>query len=138
MTISETYDFLNSIRRAETEMVKLRLQHDALQSCLLPQAIRYDGDHVQTSPEDLMSRTAAEVVDLEQKIRRLNTQKIQLIAKVSFEIAKLDSDIEQMVLLGFYVGHLPAVKVAEIVHYSERGVYKVKARAVRHLAEKCA
>lgn len=137
MTVSETYDFLNAIRRTEAEMVKLRLKHDALQSCLLPQAIRYDGDHVQSSPEDLMSTTAAEVVDLEQQIRILNHKKLQQISDISFAIAKLDSDVEQMVLLGFYVGRLPVVKVAEIVHYTERGVYKVKARAVRHLAEKC-
>lgn len=137
MTVSETYDFLNAIRRTEAEMVKLRLKHDALQSCLLPQAIRYDGDHVQTSPEDRMSEAAAEVVELEKQLRILNHKKLQQISDVSFAIAKLDSDVEQMVLLGFYVGHLPVVKVAEIVHYTERGVYKVKARAVRHLAEKC-
>lgn len=137
MTVSETYDFLNAIRKTEAEMVKLRLKHDALQSCLLPQAIRYDGDHVQTSPEDRMSETAAEVVDLEQQIWILNHKRLQQISDISFAIAKLDSDVEQMVLLGFYVGRLPVVKVAEIVHYTERGVYKVKARAVRHLAEKC-
>ena len=134
MTVSETYDFLNAIRRTEAEMVKLRLRHDALQSCLLPQAIRYDGDHVQTSPEDRMSETAAEVIELEKQLRILNRKKIQQIAHVSKEIAKLESDTEQMVLLGYYVGRLSGSRVAEIIHYSIPGVYKVKARAVRNLA----
>ena len=134
MTVSETYDFLNAIRRTEAEMVKLRLKHDALQSCLLPQAIRYDGDHVQSSPEDRMSETAAEVVELEKQIRSLNRKKLQQIAHISNEIAKLENDTEQMVLLGYYVGRLPGARVAEIVHYSIPGVYKVKARAVRNLA----
>lgn len=134
MTVSETYDFLNEIRRTEAEMVKIRLRHDALQSCLLPQAIRYDSDHVQTSPEDRMSETAAEVIELEKQLRILNRKKIQQIAHISNEIAKLESDTEQMVLLGYYVGRLSGSRVAEIIHYSIPGVYKVKARAVRNLA----
>ena len=39
MTTSEAYAFLNSIRKIENEIVKLQLQHDELQSCLLPKAI---------------------------------------------------------------------------------------------------
>jgi len=137
MTTSEAYAFLNSIRKIENEIVKLQLQHDELQSCLLPKAITYDGDRVQTSPEDKMLEIASRVLDMEKEIRNLKQRKAKLIIEVNDSISKLDSDVEQMVLLGFYVGRLPAIKVAELVHYSVPGIYKVKRRAVIHLAEKC-
>lgn len=137
MTITEAYIFLTSIRRIESEIVKLQLQHDELQSCLLPKAITYDGDRVQSSPEDKMSDIAARVTDMEKEITALKRRKAALIIEINDAISKLDSEVEQMILLGFYVGRLPATRVAEIVHYSVPGVYKVKRRAVIHLAEKC-
>ena len=137
MTTREAYDFLNSVRRTEIAILKLQLQHDELQSCLLPKAITYDGDKVQTTPEDRMSEIAAQVADMEKQITALKRRKAKLIIEINAAIAKLDSDVEQMILLGFYVGRLPAVRVAELIHYSIPGLYKAKRRAVAHLAEKC-
>ena len=138
MTTSEAYAFLNSIRKIENEIVKLQLQHDELQSCLLPKAITYDGDRVQTSPEDKMLDIASRVLDMEKEIRNLKHRKAKCIVEVNNAIARLDNDTEQVILLGFYVGRLSAYKIADLVHYSVRGVYKAKHRAVIHLAEKCA
>lgn len=138
MTTSEAYAFLNSIRKIENEIVKLQLQHDELQSCLLPKAITYDGDRVQTSPEDKMLEIASRVLDMEKEIRDLKQRKAKRIVEVNTAIARLDNDTEQVILLGFYVGRLSAYKIADLVHYSVRGVYKAKHRAVIHLAEKCA
>ena len=137
MTTREAYDFLNSVRRTEIAILKLQLQHDELQSCLLPRAITYDGDKVQTTPEDKMSEIAGQVLDMEKEIAQLKRRKAKLIIEINAAIAKLENDVEQMILLGFYVGRLPAARVAELVHYSVRGVYKVKRRAVVHLAEVC-
>lgn len=137
MTISEAYAFLDSIRRTEAEIVKKQLQHDELQSCLLPAGIRYDLDRVQSSPSDRMSEIGAKVVDLEREILDLRDLKAQQIIAVNDAITQLENDTEQIILLAFYVGRLPARKVAEIVHYTIRGVFKAKHRAVVHLSEKC-
>lgn len=137
MTVSEAYAYLNSIRKIENEIVKLQLQHDELQSCLLPRAITYDGDKVQTTPEDKMSEIAGQVLDMEKEIAQLKRRKAKLIIEINAAIRMLDNDVEQVILLGFYVGRLPATKIAEIVHYSVPGIYKIKRRAVVHLAEKC-
>ena len=135
MTLSETYKFLESVKRIDLDIRKLQLKHDALQSCLLPKAITYDKDPVQTSPEDKMSEIASEVMDIEQELRKLAAMKRRRIQEVGERIATLENDSEQIVLLGFYVGNLPAPKVAEISRYSVRGVYKIRRRAVMHLAE---
>jgi len=137
MTISETYEFLDSVRKMEAEIVKKQLQHDELQSCLLPKAITYDSDRVQTSPDDAMSKIASRVLDLEKEIRQMRARKANRIVTVSTAISKLENDTEQIILMAFYVGRLPASRIAEITHYTVRGVYKVKHRAVVHMAEKC-
>lgn len=136
MTISETYKYLESVRRIESEIRKQQLKHDALESCLLPKAITYDKDAVQTSPEDKISEIAAEVSDIEAKLRSLVVMKRRTIHDVSMSIANLDSDAEQIVLLGFFVGGLSAQRIAETVHYTVRSVYRLKRRAVRNLSIK--
>lgn len=137
MTVSETYKYLESVRRIETEIRKQQLKHDALQSCLLPKAITYDKDAVQTSPEDKMSEIAAEVADIEKTLRILTAAKYRTINDVTKSIAKLDSEDEQIVLLGYYIARRSIPDIAgEIIHYSERQTYRIKRRAVRNLANK--
>lgn len=65
MTLKDTYKYLESIKKIDNEIRKQQLKHDALQSCLLPKAIAYDKDSVQTSPQDKMSEIASEVLDIE-------------------------------------------------------------------------
>lgn len=137
MTISETYKYLESVRRIESEIRKQQLKHDALQSCLLPKAITYDKDAVQTSPEDKMSEIAAEVADIEANLQILAVTKYRTINDLSKSIAKLDSEDEQIILLGYYIARRSVPDIAnEIIHYSERQTYRIKRRAVRNLANK--
>ena len=137
MTISEAYAFLDSIRKTEAEIVKKQLQHDELQSCLLPAGIRYDLDRVQSSPSDRMSEIGAKIVDLEREIEDLKMRKAKLIVEINAAVTQLGNDTEEIILLGFYVGRLPARRLADMLHYTVRGIYKAKRRAVAHLAQKC-
>lgn len=136
MTIPETHKFLNSIKWLDIEIARKQLQHDGLESCLLPKAITYDKDTVQTSPADPMLAIASQVVDLEKQIRQLKAAKAERIVEVNSAIATLDDDAEQLVLLGFYVGRIRALEISEMTHYSISGVYKVRRKAVEHLAAK--
>ena len=52
MTLDETYDFLMQIRRKEIIIRRKESQRDELRACLLPGAIRYDRDRVQSTPTD--------------------------------------------------------------------------------------
>ena len=52
MTLDETYDFLMQIRRKEIIIRRKETQRDELRACLLPGAIRYDRDRVQSTPTD--------------------------------------------------------------------------------------
>ena len=136
MTTNYVYIFLTSVRKIEAEIQKLTIRHDELQTCLLPGAIRYDGDRVQTSPDDKMSEIAAEVVDLERQIQELRLHKFRKVGEIADAVRMLGNDDEQMVLMGYYVGRLPMARVAELIHQSTRSAYYIRRRAVQHLAEK--
>lgn len=136
MTTDYVYIFLTSVRKIEAEIQKLTIRHDELQTCLLPGAIRYDGDRVQTSPDDKMSQIAAEVVDLERQVQELRRRKAEQVREIEDAIRMLENDDEQMVLMGYYIGRLPMARVAELIHQSPRSAYYIRRRGVKHLAEK--
>ena len=125
--LDETYTFLQQIRRKETEIRRKQLQYDELKSCLLPEAIRYDVDRVQSSAEDPMGRIFSELDDLERQIAELKAEKAGLISLVAGAIEQLEDDFEKTVLAEFYIGRRSMRDVARAIGYSPRGVLLPKA-----------
>lgn len=68
MTLDETYDFLMQIRRKEIIIRRKETQRDELRACLLPGAIRYDRDRVQSTPTDKMADVIVRVDELDREI----------------------------------------------------------------------
>ena len=79
----QAYIFLNSARVLHWEWLRLKAKHDELESCLLPAAIRYDKDKVQTSPEDPMAKIVAEINELEVEMNKIQLKKSRQIAKMN-------------------------------------------------------
>lgn len=134
MTLTETYEYLQRPRKLELSIMRLSLQHDELQACLLPAAIRYDKDVVQTSPEDKLSEVAAAVLDLENKIQRLRSQKARLLLGINAAIDKLD-DKDAVILTAYYVKRMTMSDVADIIDKSLQHTYRLRKKAVQHLSE---
>lgn len=134
MTLTETYEYLQRPRKLELSIMRLSLQHDELQACLLPAAIRYDKDVVQTSPEDKLSEVAAAVLDLEKKIQRLRSQKARLLLEINAVIDKLD-DKDAVILTAYYVKRMTMSDVADIIDKSLQHTYRLRKKAVQHLSE---
>ena len=108
MTLDETYDFLMQIRRKEIIIRRKETQRDELRACLLPGAIRYDRDRVQSTPTDKM-------------------------ADVTVRVDELDREIEQ--LTEFYIARAPMTEVADAINYSVRRAYHFRKMGVTHLGE---
>lgn len=136
MTIKEAYDFLYSVQHIERQIEICKTRQEALRMCLLPQGIRYDLDKIQTTPTDRISDIEADIADLSAEIARLTDEKYEQIKRISVAISALDDDVEQVVLNAYYIGRMPMKKVADTVHYSLRGAYKIKKRGVQHLAKR--
>ena len=88
----QAYEFLNSARVLHWQWLRLKSKHDELESCLLPAAIRYDKDKVQSSPEDAISKIVAELNLLERRMAEVQYQKAKRIEEIdSAYLNKLDT-----------------------------------------------
>lgn len=135
MELNETYDFLMQIRRKEIIIRRKEMQRDELRDCLLPGAVRYDRDKVQSSPTDKMADVMARVDELDREIEQLKLEKAQAIIEISDVIEKLDNDKEKAVLTAFYIKAASMEAVAGIVCYSVRHTYLLRKQGVEHLKE---
>lgn len=135
MDLNETYDFLMQIRRKEIIIRRKEMQRDELRACLLPGAVRYDRDKVQSTPTDKMSDVMARVDELDREIEQLKLEKARAIIEISDIIEKLDNDKEKAVLTAFYIKAASMETVAGIVCYSVRHTYLLRKQGVEHLKE---
>lgn len=120
----QVYQFLNSARVLHWQWLRLKAKHDELESCLLPAAIRYDRDKVQTSPDDPMSKIMAELNALETKMAVIQQAKAKRIEEIYREINSLESDEERTALTMRYINRSPVKEIAEAMGYAEPTIYK--------------
>lgn len=117
-------------------MIRLKMiKRNMLQSRLLPKAITYDGDKVQTSPSDMMSELAGNVLDLDKEIEQLIKSKQHHIERLYNDIAQLEDEIERIVLAGYYIEEMTMYDIADAVSYSYQHTCRIRKRGVAHLAE---
>ena len=135
-SLALVYEHLGQIRVLERQIRRKQLQRDELQSCLLPRAIRYDTDKVQTSPEDVLAETAAAVLNLDKEIEQLRRQKARLIRDVVKTIETLEDDREKLILTAYFVSRMTIRQVADEVHYSPTQTYRIYRAGLLHLAER--
>lgn len=120
----QAYEFLNSARVLHWQWLRLKAKHDELESCLLPAAIRYDKDKVQSSPEDPMSKIVTEVLELEKEMKEIQLKKSKQISRIDKAISSLESDEERTALTMRYVNRIPVTDIAEAMGYAEPTIYK--------------
>lgn len=120
----QAYDLLNSVRVIHWQWLRVKAKHDELESCLLPAAIRYDKDKVQTSPDDAMSKICAEIAELENLMNRLQLAKSIRIEEIDKTINALESDEERTVLTMRFINRVPVRDIAEAMGYAEPTIYK--------------
>ena len=120
----QAYEFLNSARVLHWQWLRLKAKHDELESCLLPAAIRYDKDKVQSSPEDAMSKIVAEISELEQKMNEVQYAKSKQIERIERAINSLDSEEERTALTLRFINRKPVSFIAGAMGYSERRIYQ--------------
>ena len=129
----QAYEFLNSARVLHWQWLRLKAKHDELESCLLPAAIRYDKDKVQTSPDDQMSKIIAEINALEIKMATVQRRKSQQIERIDKAINALASDEERTALTMRYINRIPVSDIALAMGYAEPTIYKFMNQGGEHI-----
>lgn len=119
------------IYRNRNRISELRAAADGLR------AIRYDGDPVQTSPEDRMAEVVGRIVDLETETAAEILRLEQLKTEVTEQIHTIGYEDGENVLYMKWVAGLSFYAIADQMHYSLRHVHRIHGRALQLLTERC-
>ncbi|WP_455500932.1 DUF1492 domain-containing protein [Gemmiger sp.] len=131
--LGPVYDFLMRPHWKKQEIRRLEETIEELRSCLLPGAIRYDKESVQSSPGNQLEETIAKIDEMERRLKQLNEERARLIVEVNEVIDRLEDPAERSVLTFYYVNRYSPAKVASLIGYSERWMYKTKKSAILKL-----
>lgn len=133
--MDEMYDIrdLLKVRRLSYEIWRKELRLEEIRSTLLPKAITYDGDRVQTSPEDRMSEVMAKVVDLDAQVKKLRALKARAIITLGDDIDRVDDERCRAVLDAYYIGGQRMAAIADGLGYSIQHTYRLRKLGVEKM-----
>ena len=129
------YEYLNGVRWSSLKIMRLIAEKNELESCLLPAAIRYDKDRVQSSPEDPMGKIVSQVMEKEEEIKEAMLEKAQRIKEISETIGKLDRPEEKTVLTLYFIERKRIKDIADMMDYSTDGVYGIRRKACDNIVK---
>ena len=126
-------EFLNKIRYIDM-MINCKLEQVAeLRSMLLPSAIRYDKDKVQTSNNaDSISDTVSKIMELEEKINTDIDELVELKSVARENIERMENDVEKVILYKRYFNNESFENIAVECGYSWRWIHKLHNDALKN------
>ena len=126
-------EFLNKIRYIDM-MINCKLEQVAeLRSMLLPGAIRYDKDKVQTSNNaDSISDTVSKIMELEEKINADIDELVELKSVVRENIERMENDVEKVILYKRYFNNESFENIAVECGYSWRHIHRLHGEALKN------
>jgi DNA-directed RNA polymerase specialized sigma subunit len=128
------HEYMMQVRRIELRIRRISLQIEELESCLLPQGIRYDKDKVQTSPEDTLSKIVGKISDLEKQRTQLVRERRLLLLEIQDALDRLDNENEQIVLEAYYLSRMSMREISDMIGYSIRQAYRLRTAGLQKLA----
>lgn len=141
MTTKEAKEFLRSIRYEQMELLHLQEMIEKAEMEMLPQAIRYDKDKVQVSPEEKFSKICAAIADYQDELGREIVQLLKKQTRAAEMIMGLEDEKERTVMRLYYLttDHgqpLTWGQVAIRMNYFESHVKRIHGNALVHLVTK--
>lgn len=131
----EVYEFLTMPKKTKLQIRSKQMQiEDLLMLQMLPGAIRYDKDIVQSSPGDPMLKFIVRVDELERDIEGLKQQYVDEQKLISEAIEMLEDKREQVVLIGKYVSGDSYDEIAAELSLSVDRVFQIHRSAVDKMA----
>ena len=127
--------YLTQIRNMDREISEMILKIDYLRyKASGTGAIRYDKDHVQTSPEDMVCDAITEAVDLERKLSDRNKELMRMRFNTE-KIIELWGDNQAKFISTYYLNRGSMMDVARICRCSSRNAYFIKLKALEEFSK---
>lgn len=123
--------YLKRIRDMDWELKRKRDELDALRyKASGAGAIRYDKDHVQTSPQDFLSMAMDDIIKIEKQINEKETTNEEEKGEAYAIIRQLSEVDHRLVLEWYYLNGLSMVDTADKMHLAERTTYNIREEAL--------
>lgn len=129
----EVYEFLTMPKKTKLQIRSKQMQLEDLMLQMLPGAIRYDKDIVQSSPGDPMLKFTVRVDELERDIEGLKQRYADEQKLISEAIEMLEDKREQVVLIGKYVSGDSYDEIAAELSLSVDRVFQIHRSAVDNM-----
>lgn len=131
----KTREYFKQIKREQIEIVQLQEKIDTAEASLLPKAIRYDLDKVQTSPEDPMYDVLAEIEEYKKEMLKRTHRLILRRRKAIRMLDQLSDTRQRQALFLYYLDPslLTMEQVGEKMIYSEREAWRIHDAAMAKL-----
>ena len=131
----EVYEFLTMPKKTKLQIRSKQMQIEDLRLQMLPGAVRYDKDTVQSSPEDPMMKFIGRVDELERAIEGLKQRYVDEQKMISEAIEMLEDEREQVVLIGRYVSGDSYDEIAAELFLSVDRVFQIHRSAVDKMVD---
>lgn len=126
--------YLEQIRNADKEITEIINRIEYLRyKASGAAAIRYDKDHVQTSPEDMVCEALAEAVDLENKLSARHKE-LKAMREHAEQIISLWVDNNARFIDIYYLNHGSMTETASKIGCTSRNIYNIKFKALEEFA----
>lgn len=128
-------EYFKQIKREQIEIVQLQEKIDTAEASLLPKAIRYDLDKVQTSPENPMYDVLAEIEEYKKEMLKRTHRLILRRRKAIRMLDQLSDTRQRQALFLYYLDPslLTMEQVGEKMIYSEREAWRIHDAAMAKL-----
>ena len=128
-------NYLMEIRNAEKEINEMILKIDYLRyKASGATAIRYDKDHVQTSPGDMVCEAIVEAVSIENKLFAKHKRLVDMRERTQ-EICRLWGDNCSKLIETYYLSRGSMGDVAKVIGCSDRSAYRIKLDALERFSK---
>ena len=102
MTEQELKNKLHKVRDNHRRVTALRAEAEALRQSATASAIRYDKDHVQTSPVNYQEMALVKAVDADMEADALNVEGNRLRMELMELIGRLDDEQDRAIIIKYY------------------------------------
>ena len=124
---SKATGYLMVIRNKEKELHDMRLELEALQyRASGAGAIRYDKDHVQTSPDDYLAMAMADIIALEKKIASGESRVEKKKGKAYAIVRQMEQPDHRTIIEWYYLNGLSMLETATKMNIAERTSYYLR------------
>ena len=116
--------YLRKPARIRADMDILNERIDELRKSMLPKAVSYDKDPVQTSPQDPMPNYAAKIDELNRELFKLLHELEDTKDDITNTLKKIDNDEVRSIMAQRYIGRKPWRVISQGLMMSEETMYR--------------